>query len=132
MDRQYITIKEFATRAGISTQAVYKKLHGNLQPYLKVVNGKKMLNIQALELFEKKENNNSVEQQIVNLLQSELKQLNEELVAKNKQIESLTKALDQAQQLHALDKQKILALEDKMQKQEPQDQNKKWWQKLLK
>lgn len=130
MDQQYISIKEFASRAGISTQAVYKKLNKGLQPYLKVVDGKKMLNIKGLELFEKKETNNQIEQQIVNLLQTELKQLNEELIAKNKQIEALSKALDQSQQLHALDKQKILALEDKMQEQEPQEK-KKWWQKLL-
>lgn len=130
MDQQYITIKEFATRAGISTQAVYKKLNKSLQPYLKIVDGKKMLNIKGLELFGKKEEYNQVEQQIVNLLQNELKQLNEELTAKNKQIEALSKALDQSQRLHAMDKQKILALEDKMQEQEPQEK-KKWWQKLL-
>ena len=51
-DQQYISIKEFASAAGISQQAVYKRLNhknDNLLKYFNVINGKKMLKINALE-----------------------------------------------------------------------------------
>lgn len=51
-DQQYISVKEFASVAGISQQAVYKRLNhknDNLLKYCNVINGKKMLKINALE-----------------------------------------------------------------------------------
>lgn len=51
-NQQYISIKEFASAAGISQQAVYKRLNhknDNLLKYFNVINGKKMLKINALE-----------------------------------------------------------------------------------
>lgn len=51
-NQQYISIKEFASVAGISQQAVYKRLNhknDNLLKYCNVINGKKMLKINALE-----------------------------------------------------------------------------------
>lgn len=51
-NQQYISIKEFASAAGISQQAVYKRLNrknDNLLKYCNVINGKKMLKINALE-----------------------------------------------------------------------------------
>ena len=61
-----------------------------------------------------------------------------ELLIGNEGIEKLQKALDQAQMLNAMDKQKLLELEDKMaavdqeQSQEVEEPvKKKWWQKLF-
>lgn len=51
-DQQYISIKEFASVVGISQQAVYKRLNhknDNLLKYFNVINGKKMLEVSALE-----------------------------------------------------------------------------------
>lgn len=51
-NQQSISIKEFASVAGISQQAVYKRLNhknDNLLKYYNVINGKKMLKINALE-----------------------------------------------------------------------------------
>lgn len=51
-NQQSISIKEFASVAGISQQAVYKRLNhknDNLLKYCNVINGKKMLKINALE-----------------------------------------------------------------------------------
>lgn len=52
---EYISIAEFAKRAGITPQAVYKQLNNQvdnrLSTYVKVHNGKKRLHIKALELF---------------------------------------------------------------------------------
>ena len=133
MNQEYLSIKEFAAAVGVSQQAIYKQLNNKLKPYLKVVDNKKMLEKSALSLFLKEEKTNGVEQQLLNLLQTELNEKTEQLKAKDKQIEDLLKALDQAQKLNAMDKQKILELEDKMaaDKQEPEEPvKKKWWQKL--
>ena len=49
---EYISIAEFARRAGVTTQAVYKQLNNQvdnqLTTYVKIVNGKKRLHINAL------------------------------------------------------------------------------------
>lgn len=50
MDRkEYLTVKEFAEVAGVSTQSVYKRLATSLQPYVKEVANQRMLNIRALQ-----------------------------------------------------------------------------------
>lgn len=46
---EYLTIKEYAELKGISVQAVYKKLNGTLQPYVEVVEGRKVLKREVLE-----------------------------------------------------------------------------------
>ncbi len=52
MRDEYISIKEFAKRAGVSVQSLYKRLNGLNNPlnqYIKLVDNQKMLNISALE-----------------------------------------------------------------------------------
>lgn len=127
MEKEYISIKEFAAAVGISQQAIYKQLNNKLKPYLKVVDSKKMLEKSAISLFNKEQKTNGVEQQLINMLQTELNE-------KNKQIAELQKLLDQAQRLHAAEKQRVLELEDKMateQTQEQEQQTKKKWFKLF-
>lgn len=46
--KEYLSIKEFAGAAGVSTQSVYKRLATSLQPYVKEVANQRMLNIRAL------------------------------------------------------------------------------------
>ena len=121
MNKDYLTIKEFAKEVGISQQAVYKQLNNKLKPYLKEVDNKKMLEKSALELFKKQPETNQVEQQLINMLQTELNK-------KNEQIEKLQQALDQAQKLHAMDKQRILELEYKAEEEPEEPIKKKWWQ----
>ena len=52
---EYISIAEFARRAGVTPQAVYKQLNNQvdnrLSTYTKIHNGKKRIHIKALELF---------------------------------------------------------------------------------
>lgn len=117
----YITIKEFAAAAGISQQAVYKQLKNKLKPYLKTVEGKKMLEKSALSLFEKKSDSTDVQQQLLNLLQTELHEKNKQLEEKDRQIAELQRLLDQQQKLNLMEKQRVLEIEDKK-------QPRKWWQ----
>ena len=51
MDKEkYISIKEYADLRGCSTSAVYKRLSTTLQPYVIMVDGKKMLKSEVLEV----------------------------------------------------------------------------------
>lgn len=51
MDKEYLTIKEFAALTGTTTQAVYKQLPTKLQPYCKTIGNKKVLSYEALKEF---------------------------------------------------------------------------------
>ena len=110
MDKEYLSVKEFAAAAGLTPQAVYKKLNNQLKPYFKMVDGKKTIEKSALELFDRSSETTTssatVEQQLINMLQTELNK-------KNEQIAELQKALDQEQRLHAMSQQRLLELEDK-------------------
>lgn len=50
---EYISVADFAKRAGVSRQLVYRRIDNELTEYCKLVDNKKMLNIRALELFQK-------------------------------------------------------------------------------
>lgn len=51
MSKDYLTVKEFAEERSCSTQYVYKLLQTKLQPYVVMVDGKKCIDIRALEVF---------------------------------------------------------------------------------
>ena len=44
-----MTVKELAEAAGVSTQAIYKRLRTDLQPFVKDDNGKRMIDSSALD-----------------------------------------------------------------------------------
>lgn len=46
---ELLTVQEFADKAGISVQAVYKRLNNSLNPYIQLVEGRKMLKSSALK-----------------------------------------------------------------------------------
>lgn len=45
---ELLTVQEFAEKAGVSVQAVYKRLNNSLNPYIQLVEGRKMLKSSAL------------------------------------------------------------------------------------
>lgn len=47
----YLKISDFATKAGVSRQTIYNDLTGKLTDFVKVIDGIKMLDIQALSLY---------------------------------------------------------------------------------
>lgn len=100
----YISIKDFASKVGVSPQAIYQRLDKDLQGYVKVIKGKKTLDIKALELFSDKQ----IEQDIVKTLQDTLTVLSNQLLEKDKQIAFLQGQLQAAQVLHAGTMQKQL------------------------
>jgi hypothetical protein len=127
MKEEYISIAEFAERAGVSRQYIYKRLDGDLSPFVKDVNGKKRLKVAALRIFDVKQNDNA-DNNIDNHVDSEdtpevsrelVAMLQEELRAKDRQIDNLTRLLDQEQKLHALTQKQLEAPADLPESKEP-------------
>ena len=137
-ENEYISIKEFARRAGVSPQSIYKRLNqvdNHLNNYIKPVGNQRMLNIRALQdVYGIKVGNQNqpVEQPDDNLSQPKqgvIEVLREQLRVKDEQIQTLQqqlreeserhhaelqKALDsleREQQLHLLSQRKVLELE---------------------
>lgn len=116
MDEQFISISEFAKRAGISKQAVYSRLDNqDLIPFIQLdataKRPKKLISTRALSLFTQKESRqvdkstSSQDRLLDNLIEALKEQLNQKdkvIEAQQKQIEELTRLLDQQQQLHAM------------------------------
>ena len=114
MNEELLSVSDFSKKLNISVQAVYKQLNGKLKPYLIVVNGKKMLQIQALQVFRNDEDiqpdaNNilitSLQTQI-QLLNEQIHDMKEQRQLKDDLIEKLTQqnSLYQAKQLNLSEK----------------------------
>lgn len=127
MSNEYISVSEFAKRAGLSKQAIYKRLSTDLSMYMKVVDGRKMLKSSALEhIKSKQEYNQSVNQtDTIDLLKKTIEMLEKELAAKDKQIDALQQMVDQEQKLHAATAQRLLTADP-----DPEPPKRKWWQRL--
>lgn len=126
MKEEYISISEFAKRANVSHQYIYKRLDKELQPYLQLVEGKKALNIKALQLFNVTEvatnatkvaTENQEVKDLIELLQEQQKVLKQELDIKNEQIRDLSQSnrqqlqlIDQQQKLQAISEAKRLEM----------------------
>ena len=143
MKDEYLSIAEFAKRAGVTKQAVYLRLNKDLKPYLNELDGKKCLNIKALELYDidplEKDASSTIidlmghlEKQyellshLVDVLEADNAKLHAELDIKNKQLlesnerqRELSIMLDQQQKLNA---QALLTGSTQAQNSSPVDQ----------
>lgn len=114
-NKEWLTIAEAAQAAGISPQAIYKRLKTTLNPYYREHEGRKLLHRDALEALKAPNVDNAkvepqltpglinLTRQTVEILQDQLTQkdrqisaLLEELAAKNEQIKALNSGLNQA------------------------------------
>lgn len=147
MEEEYISISEFAKRAGVSPQAIYKRLSTDLSTEFKLVDNRKMLKTSALERFglnqvdnqfnnqvEKVETPKEVQnetimmlQKTISLLETQAETLQQQLSLKDKQIEELNERLkeshvliDQQQKLQAVSESRLELLEDKVADPEPE------------
>lgn len=121
-EENFLTVKQFAERAGISTQRVYQLLAKDLQSYCKVIGNTKYINISALERFTTKPICKDLQEDLpsdlqaltkalqdqIDTLQKHNDLLTQQLEVKDKQISTLTEslqattaALTSAQALHA-------------------------------
>lgn len=107
MEKEYITIKKFSKMAGVTYQAIYKRLDTNLKPYVKKVEGKVLLDTQALEEFystEVKKEKSTVQSEveknenpkiIIELLKTQMEITNKQIGTMNEQITVLKDQLSQ-------------------------------------
>ena len=153
---EYLSQKQIADKLGVPKQKVYRciKLNHIKEAHTETVKGNTVLmyDKQAIEQIESilqggasisSEAHSEVHHEAVNeaLNEAVLKQLeilNEQLKTKDKQIENLQKLLDQEQQLNAMNHEKILLLESKLEEpnevdpKESDEQQKGFWAKLFK
>lgn len=110
---ELMTVKEFATAAGVSSQRIYQRLDTNLKPFVKVVNGQKRISAEGLQLFEIKplEQDLNKPLQTLDLLQAE----NETLKAENAELNSKIKALEKEREQSAKMTAENAALNEKIQ-----------------
>ncbi len=122
------TIKQLADELGISKQALNKRIDNLGCRNQLSKNGNCWLIPESLENTLKNSfqqpNRQPTNQQPVDIL---VDTLLKQLEAKDRQIESLSLALDQSQKLHAIAEQKLKAIEEK----EPPTK-KRWWSTALK
>lgn len=90
----YLKISEFATKAGVSRQTIYNDLTGKLTDFVKVIDGIKMLDIQALSIYGVKDTVKLDSQFTVKFDNDLTAFLQRQIEEKDKQIESLYKLLD--------------------------------------
>lgn len=125
LNKDYITVSQYAEIKGISKQAVYKQLNNQLKDSLIMVDNKKCIKIRVLSEVEKQGLNqveqpcNQVEQQFNNsfqpLFEKELEEKNNTIKSLLKQIETLqeqnsrlTELLGNSQYLLAAEQKKAL------------------------
>lgn len=86
-----ISVAELAQRVGVSRQSIYNRLTKDLSKFVKVVDGKKRLDIAVLAYLSVNEVDNNMSSEIDTIV----KTLTAELDIKNKQIESLQQQVSQ-------------------------------------
>lgn len=98
---EYISIAEFAERAGVSKQAVYKRLDIDCKPWLRVESGKKFINTKALKLFnnQPKDKVETVKEMFEETKQGYIELLKHLVDEKNEQIKILSKTIENDQEL---------------------------------
>lgn len=118
---ELLTIQEFAKKAGVSVQAVYKRLNNSLNPYIQLVEGRKMLKSSALfEIYgiEVVQPFQPFVQPIQPSIQpgSEEKTVTPEVIFLRKQVEQLQAELSAERQHSRELAEKIVVLADQSQK----------------
>lgn len=105
---EFLTVQEFAERAGVSTQAVYARFNSLDKSLTKTDKRKKYISTAALELFSKQQNKQaepsdrekSLQLELDNLkktvssLENQLEFSNSQIAVKDKQIESYISTID--------------------------------------
>lgn len=100
-EKEYITIKEYATAKNITVQAVYKQLTTRLKDYLIEVEGRKYLKIEVLSVEDDNQVDNQVDNEFndfqPNYSTDLIEILKGQLAEKDKQITILLSQIEQLQ-----------------------------------
>lgn len=129
-NNEYLSVKQFSERAGVSSQAVYKQLNNKLKKFKKVENGKTYVNIRGLSYFVSTNSTNvvqPVEQLSTNVeqpVEQMIELLKEQLKAKDETLKNAMRITENTQILLKNQQEKSMpAIEEK--NKEQLDQEKK-------
>ncbi len=134
---QYLSVKEFAQAAGVSVQAVYKRLLNGLEPFVKEVEGRKVIDKRALkEVYGKdqEEPEEKVDNDLINVLMDQINLLTNELNQKNSEINELHRLLENEQKLRLVDKSVSEPEEVESDQEENPEESvskKSWWRRIF-
>lgn len=100
-NNEYLSVKQFSERAGVSSQAVYKQLNNKLKKFKKVENGKTYVNIRGLSCFVATNSTNVVQpvEQMIEVLKEQLKAKDEQIRALNEQLKAKDETLKNAMRI---------------------------------
>ena len=152
MASEYLSTKQIADKLNLPKQKVYRciKLNHIKEAHTETVKGNTVLmyDKQAIEQIESilqggastssEAHQKAVHDTVNEAVLKQLDILNEQLKAKDKQIENLQKLLDQEQHLNAMNHEKILLLESKLEEpnevdpKESDEMPKGFWAKIFK
>ena len=152
MASEYLSTKQIADKLNLPKQKVYRciKLNHIKEAHSEVVKGNTVLmyDKQAIEQIESilqggastssEAHQKAVHDTVNEAVLKQLEILNEQLKTKDKQIENLQKLLDQEQHLNAMNHEKILLLESKLEEpnevdpKESDEIPKGFWAKIFK
>lgn len=147
MNNKYLTVKEFAARAGVSKQAVYNRINqvdSIIQPFVVKVKNRTMIDIAAIDKFKPSQVEstnqsrfNQVEspadddnytkmldilQQQLEVKDKQIKDLNNRLAELSNIINSQQTLLDQQQKLNLIDKKEMSSIQETEKAKENTDQ----------
>lgn len=140
--KDYLSVKDFAEAAHLSTQRVYQLLAKDLKKFCKVFANKKYISTEAFSALgitpNLQVNSNDFASDFANekttleILQDTISVLRNQLEVKDKQIEALTAALTAAQALHAGSLQEQLTLPKQEITTEQEKEHFSFWSRLFK
>ena len=84
MEQEYLSVRQFAKRTGVTTQRIYQMMNKSLKSYCKVEDGKKYISADGLKIFERAEmEKNSLQEVASDLPRPKFRSCNSENTAYN-------------------------------------------------
>jgi len=105
----FLTVSDFAEAAGVSKQAVYKRMTGDLAPYCKTEGGRRLIDLVAVELFNPKNNRGTTGPQVEQRLIADQLQEKDEMIERQREEIQGLKAQIADLQGHVIEQSRTLA-----------------------
>jgi len=134
MQHTYATVKEFAVLAGVTPQAIYKRMPTDLQPYIKLDGKQKTIDTVALKFFETFEPQplQTLEptktDETIDFLIMQLTMKDEQIKFLTEHTQELAERLKESNQLAiSLQEREILQIPERYDDEEDPEIKEPWW-----